>query len=86
MFYYYLMAIYLIAALAAIKIDGWISALLLIISMLACSPVFKPPSKAIKWSLVVILTIIAIWLFPDIEQYRENFEQSLDTAPIKPQD
>lgn len=86
MLHYYLMAIFIIMSLGAIKIDGWLSAILLILATFACSPMFAPPSKKIKWIIVIILTLIAIILFPDIEQYREAFEESLDTAPINKQD
>lgn len=86
MLHYYLMAIFIFMALGAIKIDGWASALLLILATLASSPAFQLPSKKIKWLIVIALTSVALILFPDIEQYREAFEQSLETAPIKQQD
>jgi hypothetical protein len=84
MLHYYLMAILLLMALGAIKINGWISAVLLVLAMLASSPMFELPSKKLKWAIVLLLVIIAIVLFPDIEQYREAFEKSLETAPIPP--
>ncbi|MDH5423432.1 MAG: hypothetical protein OEY29_00390 [Gammaproteobacteria bacterium] len=86
MLHYYLMAVFIFMALGAFKIDGWISAILLILATLACSPVFELPSKKIKWLIVLILAVLAILLFPDIEQYREAFEQSVETAPIIRQD
>lgn len=86
MLHYYLMAIFIFMALGAFKIDGWVSAILLILATLACSPAFELPSKKIKWLIVIILAAIAILLFPNIEQYREAFEQSLETAPITNQD
>ncbi|MDH5393269.1 MAG: hypothetical protein OEY11_08805 [Gammaproteobacteria bacterium] len=86
MFYYYLMAIFILMALGAVKIDGWSSALLLSLAALASSPVFELPSKKLKWAIVIVLTSAAIMLFPDIEQYRQAFEQSLETAPIPTKD
>ncbi|MDH5518426.1 MAG: hypothetical protein OEY36_11515 [Gammaproteobacteria bacterium] len=86
MLHYYLMAIFIFMALGAIKIDGWISAFLLILATLATSPVLQLPSKKLKWLIVILLTSIAIMLFPDVDQYRQAFEQSLETAPIKQQD
>ena len=86
MLHYYLMAIFIFMALGAIKIDGWSSAVLLILAALASSPAFQLPSKKIKWLIVIALTSFALILFPDIEQYRAAFEQSLETAPIKQQD
>jgi len=82
MLHYYLMATLLLLALAAIKIDGWVSAFILIIAMLASSPVFELPKKKIKWLIVSVLVILALVLFPDIENYREEFEQSLETKPL----
>jgi hypothetical protein len=83
MLHYYLMAIFIFMALGAFKIDGWISAILLLIATFACSPMFQPPSKKVKWLIVFVLAAIAIFLFPDIDQYREAFEQSLETTPIE---
>lgn len=83
MLHYYLMAILLLMALGAIKVDGWLSAILLIVAMLASSPMFELPSKKLKWAIVILLILIAILLFPDIENYRQAFEQSLETSPIK---
>lgn len=82
MLHYYFMAIFIFMALGAFKIDGWISAILLLLATFACSPMFELPSKKIKWSIVFILAAIAIFLFPDVELYREAFEQSLETQPI----
>ncbi|MCK5336714.1 MAG: hypothetical protein KAQ67_11150 [Gammaproteobacteria bacterium] len=86
MLHYYFMAIFIFMALGAIKIDGWVSAILLILATLASSPMFELPSRKIKWLIVFILVAVAIFLFPDIEQYREAFEQSLDTTPIQKQE
>ena len=85
MLHYYLMAIFIFMALGAFKIDGWVSVILLLLATFACSPMFQLPSKKIKWLIVFILVAIAIYMFPDIEQYREAFEQSLETAPIQKQ-
>jgi len=82
MLHYYLMATLLLLALAAIKIDGWLSAIILIIAMLASSPVFELPRKKIKWIMVAALIILAFILFPDVERYREAFEESLETKPL----
>lgn len=80
------MAILLLLALAAIKIDGWLSALLLLLAMIISSPVVNLPQKKIKWLIVALLFILALFLFPDIERYREAFEQSLETSPVTPED
>lgn len=85
MLHYYLMAIFIFMALGAFKIDGWVSVILLLLATFACSPMFQLPSKKVKWLIVFILVAIAIYMFPDIEQYREAFEQSLETAPIQKQ-
>lgn len=85
MLHYYLMAIFIFMALGAFKIDGWISVILLLLATFACSPMFQLPSKKVKWLIVFVLVAIAIYMFPDIEQYREAFEQSLETAPIQKQ-
>jgi len=85
MLHYYLMAIFIFMALGAFKIDGWISVIVLLLATFACSPMFQLPSKKIKWLIVAILLAIALFFFPDVEQYREAFEQSLDTTPIKKQ-
>lgn len=82
MLHYYSMAFLLLLALAAIKIDGWASALLLIIAMFITSPVIVFPQKKIKWIVVGTLILLAMVFFPDIEQYREAFEQSLETLPL----
>ena len=86
MLHYYLMAIFIFMALGAFKIDGWISVILLLLATFACSPMFQLPSKKIKWLIVFLLVAVAVYFFPDIEQYREAFEQSLETAPIKKPD
>ena len=86
MLHYYSMAFLLLIALAAVKIDGWVSAILLIIAMFITSPVFVFPQKKIKWIVVGSLIALAIIFFPDIEQYREAFEQSLETEPLSPQE
>ena len=86
MLHYYFMAIFIFMALGAIKIDGWVSAILLILATLASSPMFELPSRKIKWLIVFILVAVAIFLFPDSEQYREAFEESLDTTPIQKQE
>lgn len=83
--HYYLMAIFIFMALGAFKIDGWVSVILLLLATFACSPMFQLPSKKVKWLIVFILVAIAIYMFPDIEQFREAFEQSLETAPIQKQ-
>ena len=82
MLHYYLMAVLLLMALAAFKIDGWISTILLLIAMVVSSPVIEFPKKQIKWLILVLLVAIALWHFPDIENYREAFEQSLQTQPV----
>lgn len=79
---YYLMATLLLLALAAIKIDGWLSAFLLIIAMLLASPGVKFPIKYLKALLVTGLCLLALLAFPDIEGYREAFENSLQTEAL----
>ena len=86
MLHYYSMAFLLLLALAAVKIDGWVSAILLIVAMFITSPVIVFPQKKIKWIVVLSLIALAIFFFPDIEQYREAFEQSLETKPLTPQE
>ena len=86
MLHYYSMAFLLLLALAAVKIDGWVSAILLIIAMFITSPVIVFPQKKIKWLIVGSLIALAIVFFPDIEQYREAFEQSLETKPLSPEE
>lgn len=86
MLHYYLMAIFIFMALGAFKIDGWVSTVLLLLATMACSPMFQLPSKKLKWAIVFVFAALAIAFFPDIEQYREAFEQSLDTTPISKQD
>jgi len=86
MLHYYVMAILLLIALAAFKIDGWLSTVLLILAMIVSSPVVVFPQKAIKWLLVAILFLLALWQFPDIERYREAFEEQLETQPLPKKD
>jgi len=76
------MALLLLIALAAFKIDGWLSTLLLILAMIVSSPVVVLPKKSFKWLLVGILFVLALWQFPDIERYREAFEEQLETQPL----
>lgn len=68
------MALLLLLALAAIKIDGWFSAVLLIIAMLFSSPAINMPSKSLRWGLIITFVALALLFFPDINQYREAFE------------
>lgn len=86
MLHYYVMAILLLIALAAFKIDGWLSTLLLILAMIVSSPVVVFPQKGIKWLLVAILFLLALWQFPDIERYRQAFEEQLETQPLPKKD
>lgn len=86
MLHYYVMAILLLVALAAFKIDGWLSCLLLIIAMIVSSPVVVFPQKQLKWLLVAILFGLALWQFPDVERYRQAFEESLETQPLNPEE
>lgn len=82
MAHYYLMAVLLLLALAAFKIDGWISTIVLLIAMIVSSPVVALPKKKIKWLIVALLLAIALWFFPDVNRYREAFEESLETSPV----
>jgi len=68
---YYAMAVLFAIMFLAFKLSGTTSALLSILAMLIASPIINFKRASIRWLIVLLLLLIIIWFYPDIQQLKE---------------